>query len=269
MMCASVTDPNGRTARSGYEARAPRTAAEFAEYYNRSEIASDNLEDIRAYKKEFVGNVQRMSMYKESVKAEHAKTAHPKSAYITSIPMQARALITRRGRILKGGIALQVVQIASVAHFLVYRLQVLTSTSPVSSSFRLLASVRCSCAFRTPLRPSSLVVVSFSCKFSSRPHEHASDPCLLAPFSSLHLRPRLRSPLCSLSVLSSCVNQELQCTILSSNPWPTPSSISQSRSSPWSSSVSSFTSSSACNNPLRSSCKLLGRSYPSSMYSLY
>lgn len=81
------------------------------EYYNNSEISKGNLQDIRAYKTEFVGNEKRLSTYKDTIKAEHAKTAHPESAYITSIPMQARALITRRAQILKGGIALQVVQL--------------------------------------------------------------------------------------------------------------------------------------------------------------
>ena len=110
----TVTDPNGRILRPGFEARAPRTAAEFAAHYDARAIAQDNRDDIRAYKSEFVGNAHRLSVYKDSHKAEHARTAHPKSAYITSIPMQARSLITRRVQILRGGIAIQVVQIMYV-----------------------------------------------------------------------------------------------------------------------------------------------------------
>ena len=106
-----MTDPNGRILRSGFASRAPRNAIEFADAYNRSEIARANLEDIADYKREFVGNTQRLSVYKDSVKAEHATTARPKSPYIISIPMQARALMIRRAQILRGGIALQVVQI--------------------------------------------------------------------------------------------------------------------------------------------------------------
>ncbi|KIP01968.1 hypothetical protein PHLGIDRAFT_130987 [Phlebiopsis gigantea 11061_1 CR5-6] len=105
----SVTDPGGRILRPGFEARAPRTAAEMVEYYDRSQISQDNREDIRSYKSEFVANEHRLSLYKDSHKAEHAKTAHPKSPYIISIPMQARALITRRVQILRGGVALQIV----------------------------------------------------------------------------------------------------------------------------------------------------------------
>ena len=108
----AITDPNGRTVRPGFEGRAPRTAAEFAAYYDKSDFAQHNREDIEAYKRESVGNPQRVSMYKDSARGEHAKTAHPKSPYIISIPMQARALMVRRAQILKGGMALQIVQLS-------------------------------------------------------------------------------------------------------------------------------------------------------------
>lgn len=107
-----MTDPNGRIVRPGFEHSAPRTAAEFVEYYNRSQFAQRNREDIASYKQESVGNEQRISMYKDSARAEHAKTAPPKSPYIISIPMQARALMVRRAQILKGGMAIQIVQLS-------------------------------------------------------------------------------------------------------------------------------------------------------------
>lgn len=106
-----VTDPHGRAPRAGFEARAPRTAAEFAAYYNESGIALSNRKDMERYRDEFVGKPDRVLEYKTSAKAEHAKTAHPKSPYITSIPMQCRALIVRRLQIIKGGIALQAIQL--------------------------------------------------------------------------------------------------------------------------------------------------------------
>ena len=160
-----MTDPNGRILRAGFEARAPRTAAEFVAYYDRSPVAQANREDIRAYKSEFVGNQHRLSLYKDSHKAEHAKTAHPKSAYITSIPMQARALITRRVQILRGGIAIQIVTIvcvvfssadAAVAH-----------VSAARSSSRPSSSAPSSCVSPTRPRPSSPAAVSFSCAYSA------------------------------------------------------------------------------------------------------
>ena len=108
----AVTDPHGRMVRPGFENRAPRTAAEFAAYYNKSEFAQYNREDIASYKRECVGNSQRASAYKDSARAEHAKAAPVKSPYIISIPMQVRALMVRRAQILKGGIALQIVQLS-------------------------------------------------------------------------------------------------------------------------------------------------------------
>ncbi len=59
-----------------------------------------------------------MDAYKSSARSEHAKTAHPKSPYIISIPMQIRALMIRRAQILKGGIVAQVIQVAYVVQSL-------------------------------------------------------------------------------------------------------------------------------------------------------
>ncbi|KAI0827349.1 pleiotropic drug resistance ABC transporter [Trametes gibbosa] len=109
----AVTDPNGRIVRQGYEQRVPRTAAEFADYFRRSEFARDNHEDMDAYRAEFVGKAERVTAYRASVKAEHAKHANKRSPYITSIPMQARALMRRRVQIIRGGVAAQVIQLAS------------------------------------------------------------------------------------------------------------------------------------------------------------
>ncbi|KAI0698983.1 pleiotropic drug resistance ABC transporter [Cerioporus squamosus] len=109
----AITDPNGRIVREGYENRVPRTAAEFVEYYRRSEIYHANREDMATYHEQFVGKPERVTHYKQSVKAEHAKHTNKKSPYIVSIPMQARALMRRRVQIIRGGIAAQVIQLAS------------------------------------------------------------------------------------------------------------------------------------------------------------
>ena len=110
--CA-VTDPNGRIVRQGYEQRVPRTAAEFADYFRRSEFARLNAEDVDAYRAEFVGKPERVAHYKSSVKLERANHTRSSSPYIVSIPMQARALMLRRLQIIRGGIAAQVIQLAS------------------------------------------------------------------------------------------------------------------------------------------------------------
>ena len=112
MVDIAVTDPHGRTVRSGFESRVPRTPAEFVDYYNNSEIAQLNREDIDSYRNEFVDKTHIRDSYKQSAKAKHASTAHRKSPFIISIPMQVRALMVRRAQILKGGIANQIIQAA-------------------------------------------------------------------------------------------------------------------------------------------------------------
>ncbi|OBZ79974.1 hypothetical protein A0H81_01435 [Grifola frondosa] len=54
-----------------------------------------------------------MHEFKKSTKVEHAKHSNKKSPVIMSIPMQALALMDRRVQIIRGGIAAQVIQLAS------------------------------------------------------------------------------------------------------------------------------------------------------------
>ncbi|KZT04946.1 pleiotropic drug resistance ABC transporter [Laetiporus sulphureus 93-53] len=109
----AITDPNGRIVRNGFESRVPRTADEFAQYFRESEFGRMNREDMASYKEEVHGQPDRADQYKQSSKAEHAKTTSKKSPYIISIPMQARALMLRRVQIIKGAVAAQVVQLMS------------------------------------------------------------------------------------------------------------------------------------------------------------
>ena len=109
-MSLTVTDAHARILRPGFESRAPRTAAEFAEYYDNSDMALLNRTDMEHYRRTFVGNGELAAAYKLRAKAEHAKTARPNSSYIISIPMQTRALMLRRVQILRGGILAQAIQ---------------------------------------------------------------------------------------------------------------------------------------------------------------
>ncbi len=109
-----VTDPNGRIVRSGFEDRAPRTAIEFTEFFKASDLAQLNHEDIESYKMDFVGKEHRLSTYRESAAADRAKHTRPGSSFITSVPMQARALMVRRAQILMGGYAAQVIHLSYV-----------------------------------------------------------------------------------------------------------------------------------------------------------
>jgi ATP-binding cassette subfamily G (WHITE) protein 2 (SNQ2) len=109
----AVTDPNARITRKGYGDRVPRTPDEFADYYCDSKIWLINQDDMHTYLREFVGKPKRASAYMESAQAEHATTSNKKSAYVTSIPMQTRAVMVRRLQILKGSAAGQITNIVA------------------------------------------------------------------------------------------------------------------------------------------------------------
>jgi ATP-binding cassette, subfamily G (WHITE), member 2, SNQ2 len=104
----SVTDPHGREVRSDVHAGSiPRTAAEMADAFARSELGQLNEKDVEAYRHEFTGKPERTAAYETSVQAERAKRTRRKSPYTISLFMQARALMMRRLQILKGSIAEQ------------------------------------------------------------------------------------------------------------------------------------------------------------------
>ncbi|KAJ6552975.1 pleiotropic drug resistance ABC transporter [Mycena capillaripes] len=108
----AVTDPAGRTARSG-AVNIPRTADEFVTYFKASPIGQLNREDMAVYRQEFVGNTERAADYRASAEAEHASTARTISPYTISIPMQARAVMVRRVQILRGNMGAVILQFAS------------------------------------------------------------------------------------------------------------------------------------------------------------
>lgn len=112
----SCTDPLGRTARAS-SMPMPRTPAEFADHFIKSPLGQANRDDVAAYAEEFVGKEGRAATYIESVQAERAQHTRSKSPYTISIPMQVRAVMGRRARILWGGMAAQVIQAASVLRF--------------------------------------------------------------------------------------------------------------------------------------------------------
>lgn len=96
-----VTDPNGRIPRSDVLNR-PRKASEFAQAFLSSPFCEQNRRDMLQYEAEYVGNPTRQSQYRTSAHMEHARHARKESPYLTSVPMQARALMKRRAQILKG-----------------------------------------------------------------------------------------------------------------------------------------------------------------------
>lgn len=158
----SVTDPNGRTVRPGYENRVPRNADDMASYFQRSSIAADVHKEIDEFfeqhgdrrrhhrrskreskrlsalsiKKAANGNgdtitgdldagyddkdesamtnmANKVESYSRSARAERAKGARKESPYTISVPMQVRAVMVRRVKILRGDWLAQVIQLAA------------------------------------------------------------------------------------------------------------------------------------------------------------
>lgn len=101
----SVTNPMARIPRPGV-ASIPRTAAEFAAYFNQSELGGANKADIDSYHAKFVGKPERVVAYTKSAQEEHAKGFRKTSPYMISILMQVRAVMRRRLQILKGNLLL-------------------------------------------------------------------------------------------------------------------------------------------------------------------
>ncbi|KIP09940.1 hypothetical protein PHLGIDRAFT_102023 [Phlebiopsis gigantea 11061_1 CR5-6] len=97
----AVTDPNGRIPRPGVTNR-PRTPEEFAKAFLASPLCEENRRDMLKYQSEFVGNTRRQSQYRMSAYNDHAKHTRKGSPYLTSVPMQVRALMKRRVQILGG-----------------------------------------------------------------------------------------------------------------------------------------------------------------------
>jgi len=67
-----VTDPNARIPRSGITGQ-PRTAEEFAAYFQASKMGKWNREEMADYETKFVGKPEMKTEYVESARAEFAK----------------------------------------------------------------------------------------------------------------------------------------------------------------------------------------------------
>ncbi|KIJ64910.1 hypothetical protein HYDPIDRAFT_132105 [Hydnomerulius pinastri MD-312] len=106
----AVTDPYGRVAREGMTI-IPATAAEFEEYYKKSGAMKSNQADMDSFREHYVGKQHLISAFQESTRAERSRHTNLKSPYMTSIPMQIRAVMVRRIQILRGSLAAQVINV--------------------------------------------------------------------------------------------------------------------------------------------------------------
>ena len=92
----SVTNPQERQAREGYEGKVPRTPAEFEAYWLQSDAYKACMRDIEEYEEDHpIGGGSDLQAFQESKKQGQAKHVRPTSAYTISIPMQVRLCTVR------------------------------------------------------------------------------------------------------------------------------------------------------------------------------
>jgi len=92
----SLTSPQERRARQGFEDRVPRTPDEFAARWKESRERQKLLADIEAFDKEYPIGGDGLAAFQESRQAQQAKGARKSSPYTLSY-MQQIGLCLRRG----------------------------------------------------------------------------------------------------------------------------------------------------------------------------
>lgn len=91
----SVTNPQERRVRDGFESKVPRTVDEFEKYWLQSENYKSCLEDIAEAEEENPIGGGALDVFRESHHQAQAKHVRPKSPYTISIPMQIRLCTVR------------------------------------------------------------------------------------------------------------------------------------------------------------------------------
>ncbi|ERF75245.1 hypothetical protein EPUS_00037 [Endocarpon pusillum Z07020] len=91
----SVTNPQERKARDGFENKVPRTADEFEKYWLQSENYQLCLQDIAEAEEENPVGGGALDAFRESKHQAQAKHVRPRSPYTISIPMQIKICTIR------------------------------------------------------------------------------------------------------------------------------------------------------------------------------
>ncbi|KIW81857.1 hypothetical protein Z517_04883 [Fonsecaea pedrosoi CBS 271.37] len=90
----SVTNPNERRPREGFENKVPRTATEFEKYWLESAQYKASQEEAEHAEVEANGE-EALQTFRESHQQMQSDHVRPKSPYVISIPMQVRLCVTR------------------------------------------------------------------------------------------------------------------------------------------------------------------------------
>ncbi|KKY15173.1 putative abc-2 type transporter [Diplodia seriata] len=111
----SMTSPQERVVRQGYENRVPRTAEEFAAVWRASDEYHRLLEDIREYNKKYAFGGEYLESFMESKRMQQAKLARTKSPYTMSYGQQVRLCLWRGIKRLKADPSLTISQFVANA----------------------------------------------------------------------------------------------------------------------------------------------------------
>lgn len=102
----SLTSPLERIAKKGYENLTPKTPAEFAERWMKSEDRAQLMREIAQFEEEYPVGGEHLETFKTSRKAQQAPGQRIKSPYTLSIPMQVKLCVHRGFQRLRGDLSL-------------------------------------------------------------------------------------------------------------------------------------------------------------------
>ncbi|KAL0574983.1 Multidrug resistance protein [Marasmius crinis-equi] len=102
----SLTNPAERKARSGFEARVPRTPDEFVKAWQESDDHKALLQQIDEFNEAYPAGGERVDQFRITRSEMQAKGQRPKSPYTISVPMQIRLCLSRAVDRLKGDVSM-------------------------------------------------------------------------------------------------------------------------------------------------------------------
>ncbi|KAB2575415.1 ABC transporter [Lasiodiplodia theobromae] len=107
----SMTSPQERVVRPGWENRVPRTPDEFAARWKESQARAQLLKDIDEYDKKYAIGGEYLEKFKQSRQAQQSKHQRVKSPYTLSYAGQIRLCLWRGFQRLRGDPSLTITQI--------------------------------------------------------------------------------------------------------------------------------------------------------------
>ncbi|KAK8169282.1 ABC-2 type transporter-domain-containing protein [Phyllosticta citrichinensis] len=131
----SMTSPQERVVRSGWDDKVPRTPQEFAQRWKASQERAQLLRDIDDYDKKYQIGGEYLESFKESRKAQQSKGQRVKSPYTLSYGKQVRLCLWRGFQRLKGDPSLTITQLLGNSSMALILSSVFYNLPSTTSSF--------------------------------------------------------------------------------------------------------------------------------------